>query len=501
MKSICLLAVFRAISLRLFLALVVCTAFGSRVAQGYAMAIDMHPGGWNTSDYQGAWGWFFSFKEPNGGFHLMMTHEKPDGTSARDVRWVSGSGDEPAILCHRGISLPPFLDGSTTLVWHDGQIPVCRWVSPRDGEIFINYSLAATGDLPKGVPVRLTVSGKDVEMSDSSAPSKRPEGLAFHREVLRMLYWFGAKVHKGSVLDFSLDLPARDPLAADVVPLTIPPSHGAVTVRIGLQPVEFNAFAGLYRPIDEERRRLEILENIRMEAAAQEGGATQPEPQGTEEQLAREAQADAEPLRLLAHKTSRLLAGFPVDFSMQQGAGDWFYGSDDGSGFQPMKPEGAKWVGAEGITIAADKLTAVGSILPVIRWRCPVSGRMDMRCVFSNESISYGSIKIHRTKERAADLPPDAVGFGEIGGSGRVQAGVNDTGKGDLCEFRFALPKLKPTPENNASSDASGHVPGKEKAQEKQGFSETFETGACIQIIQQLEQTPPLPPRGPIMAL
>ena len=272
-------------------------------------------------------------------------------------------------------------------------------------------------------------------------------------------------------------------------------------MRIGLQPVEFNAFADLYRPIDEERRRREILEDIKSEAAAQKGGALQPEPQETEEQLAREARADAAPLRLLAHKTSRLLAGFPADFSTQQGAGDWFYGSDDGGGFQPMKPEGAKWVGAEGVTIAADKLTAVRSILPVIRWRCPVNGRMDMRCVFSNESISYGSIKIHRTKERPADLPPDAVGFGEVGGSGRVQAGVNDTGKGDLCEFRFELPKLKPTPDNYAPTNASGHVPGKEKAQEKKEFSETFETGACIQIIQQLEQNPPLPPRGPIMAL
>ena len=99
-----------------------------------------------------------------------------------------------------------------------------RWVSPRDGEIFIHYSLAATGDLPEGVPVRLTVSGKDTEMSDSSAPSERPGGIAFHREVLRMLYWFGVKVHKGSVLDFSLDFPPRDPLAPDVAPLAPRPS-------------------------------------------------------------------------------------------------------------------------------------------------------------------------------------------------------------------------------------------------------------------------------------
>ena len=120
-----------------------------------------------------------------------------------------------------------------------------------------------------------------------------------------------------------------------------------------------------------------------------------------------------------------------------------------------------------------------------------------MRCVFSNESISYGSIKIHRSKERSADLPPDAIGFGEIGGSGRAQSGVNDTGKGDLCEFRFALPKQKPMP----AGSASDHVPGNEKDQEKKEHPETFETGAFIQIIQQLEQHPPLAPRGPIMAL
>ena len=492
MKSLRLLAMFRATYLRLFLALTACTAFGSRAAYGYAMAIDMRPGGSGTGAYQGSWGWFFGFKEnsmePNGGFHLM-TCEK----ATRDARWVSGSGDGAAILCHRDASPEPCRRHATIFVWHEGQIPVCRWISPRDGEIFIDYSLVATGDLPKGVPVRLTVSGKDVEMSDTSAPAKCPSGPASHREVLRMSRWFGVKVRKGSVLDFSLDFPGRDLLAPDVVPLALLPRHGEITVRIGLQPVEFKAFSDGYRATEEARSEREILRVAKREGSARTGKPAEPEPQEAEEPLAKEAQADAEPLRLLAHKTSRLLASFPTDFSTQEGVSDWSYGSDDGSGFQPMKPEGAKWVGAEGVAIAADKLTAVRGILPVIRWKCPVTGRMDMRSVFSNESISYGSIKIHRAKKDATPLPPDAVGFGEVGGSGRVQTGVNDTGKGDLCEFRFALPKVKPTPPDNVS--------GKEKAQEQKEFPEKFETGALIQIIQQLGQDPSRPPHGPIMAL
>jgi hypothetical protein len=439
-------------------------------------------------DSQGAWGWFFGFKETNGGLRLMK-REQPDGKPAREARWMMENG--AAILCHNDDSSPSSLRGATAFVWHNGQFPVCRWVSPLDGEIFIAYSLAAPGDLPKGVPVRLTVSGKDVEMSDMSAPSKVPEQPAFHREVLRMLYWFGVKVRKGSVLDFSLDFPSRDPHALGLNPLL--PRSGEVIVGIGLQPVDFNAFHALYRRGDEARREREMEDKRK----ARTGEPIQPQPQETEEQLAKTAQADAAPTQLLAHKTFLFLAGFPADFSTKEGAGDWLYGSDDGSGFQPMKPDGSKWVGAEGVTIAADKLTSVRGILPVIRWRCPVTGRMDMRCVFSNESVPYGSIKILRSKEKPVDLPPDAVGFGEVGGSGRVQGGVNDTGKGDLCEFRFALPKQKPMPAGNASD----HVPGNEKAQEKKEPLETFETGAFIQIIQQLEQHPPLPSRGPIMAL
>jgi len=488
MKNQPVVAAFRAINLRLLLALVACAPFANREAYGYMMATDMAPGAWSTSDYQGAWGWFFGIEEANGGFRLM-TRETPGGKPARDARWVLENG--AAIQCHRDASSPSSLRGATTFVWRNGQFPVCRWVSPRDGEIFIAYSLAAAGDIPQGVPVRLTVSGKDVEMSDMGAPAKVPGQPAFHREVLRMSYWFGVKVRKGSVLDFSLDFPPRDLLAPGVNHLL--PRSGEVTVRIGLQPVDFNAFHDLYQPGDTARREREKEEKRN----AQTGEPIEPQAQETEEQLARTAQADATPTRLLAHKTFQLLAGFPEDFSTQEGASDWFYGSDDGSGFQPMKPEGAKWVGAEGVSITADKLTAIRGILPVIRWRCPVSGRMDMRCVFSNESVSGGSINIHRSKERPADLPPDAVGFGEVGGSGRVQGGVNDTGKGDLCDFRFALPKQKQMPAGNASD----HAPGNEKAQEKNERPETFETGAFIQIIQQLEQHPPLPPRGPIMAL
>ena len=492
MKSLRLLTVFRVTYLRLFLALTACTAFGSRAAYGYAMAIDMRPGGWGTGAHQGAWGWFFGFKENSketkGVFHLM-TCEKP----TRDARWVSGAGDGAAILCHREASPKPGLWNATTFVWHEGRIPVCRWISPQDGEIFIDYSLVATGDLPKGVPVRLTVSGKDVEMSDRSAPAKQPKGPAFHREVLRMSRWFGVKVRKGSVLDFSLDFPGRDLISPDATPVILPPKHVEITVCIGLQPVEFSAFSDGYRATEEARREREILKDAKREGNGRTGKPPQPEPQETEEQLAKEAQADAAPLRLLAHKTYQCLSSYPADFSMQEGVGDWSYGSDDGSGFQPMRPQGAKWVGAEGVAISADKLTAASGIVPVIRWKCPVTGRMDMRCVFSNESISYGSIKIHRAKENPAPLPPDAVGFSEVGGSGREQTGVNDTGKGDLCEFRFALPKAKPTP--------PGNVSGKEKAQEQKELPEKFETGAFIQIIQQLEQDPSLPPSGPIMCL
>ncbi|XHR29867.1 MAG: hypothetical protein ACFUZC_04795 [Chthoniobacteraceae bacterium] len=326
-----------------------------------------------------------------------------------------------------------------------------------------------------------------------SAPATVPEQPAFHREVLRMSRWFGVKVHKGSVLDFSFDFPPRDLLAPGVIHLL---RSAEITVHIGLQPVDFNAFHALYQPDDTARREREIRREME-EKNARTGKAIDPQPQETEEQLAKAAQADAAPTQLLAHKTFQLLAGFPEDFSTQEGAGDWFYGSDDGSGFQPMKPEGTKWVGAEGVSISADKLTAIRDILPVIRWRCPVNGRMDMRCVFSNERISYGSIKIHRSKENPTDLPPDAIGFGEVGCSGRVQSGVNDTGKGDLCEFRFALPKEKPVQSGNTSN----HEPGNEKAQDKKDYPDTFETGAFIQIIQQLEQNPPHPPRGPIMVL
>lgn len=493
MNNLRLVTVFRAINLRLLLALIACAAFASREAYGYAMAVDMRPGAWSAYNEQGAWGWFFGFKEANGGIRLL-TREKLVGTPANDARWVAANG--AAIQCHRGASSPSALRGATTFVWHNGQFPVCRWVSPRDGEIFINYSLAAPGDIPKGVPVRLIVSGKDVEMSDMSAPAKAPAGQpAFHREVLRMSRWFGVKVRKGSVLDFSLDFPSRDLLASGVNPLL--PRSGEVIVHIGLQPMDFNAFHDVYRPGDTARREREISREMEEKRNARTGEPIQRQPQETEEQLAKAAQADAARPRLLAHKTFQLLAGFPKDFSTQEGAGDWFYGSDDGSGFQLMKPEGAKWVGAEGVSITADKLTAVRGILPVIRWRCPVNGRMDMRCVFSNESVSGGSIKIHRSKERSSNLPPDAVGFGEVGGSGRVQNGVNDTAKGDLCEFRFALPKQKPM----TADSASDPVPVHEKAQEKKEHPKTFETGAFIQIIQQLEQHPPLPPRGPGMVL
>lgn len=487
MKDIRPLVAFRTISL---IALIALTVFGGRVAYGYAMHNDMGPCESGSGDSQGARGWFFGFKETDGGLRLM-TRERPDGMPAREARWMMKNG--AAILCHRDASSPS-LNNGTTFVWHNGQFPVCRWVSPREGEVFIAYSLASAGDIPQGVPVRLTVSGKDVEMSDMRAPAKVPEQPAFHREVLRMSFWFGVKVRKGSVLDFSLDFPPGDLVAAGVTPLL--PNSGEVTVRIGLQPVNFNAFDEGYRLGDTAGKEREIRREMEKKNQAQTGEAKQ-QPQETPEQLAMSAQADAAPPRLLAHKTFQLLANFPKDFSTQPGAGDWFYGSDDGTGFQPMKSESSKWVGAEGTSITADQLTAIRGILPVIRWKCPVSGRMDMRCVFSNESVSGGSIKIHRSKERPADLPPEAVGFGEVSGSGCVQCGVNDTGKGDLCEFRFALPKQKPLPTGKASDP----VAGTERALEKNGHPETFETGAFIQIIQQLEQQPPPPPSGPINIL
>ena len=256
------------------------------------MPVDMHPGGWAASDYQGAWGWFFGFKEnsevPKGGFHLM-TCEKPGAKSIRDARWMAGAGDGAAILCHRGLQTPSPLHDATTFVWHEGRIPMCRWISPRDGEVFIKYSLVETGDLPKVVPVSLTVSGKDVEMSDRSVPTMVPEQPAFHREVLRKLYWFGVKVRKGSVLDFSLDFPGRD----------LATRHGEITVRIGLQPVEFNAFSGEYEAAEQAKREREL----ERERRPLKGEPAQPEAQESEKQLAKEAQADAEPLRLLAHKT------------------------------------------------------------------------------------------------------------------------------------------------------------------------------------------------------